>query len=85
MISKKKRVNTREIIADTLGLFYNDVSDYRYQSTKTKQAVYAVGNGYYIVSKSKPKDDMGGDWELYPDQFAAERAGTYLWWVNGGE
>jgi hypothetical protein len=69
------------IIASTFGI---DVSgfeaDYRYQPTRTTRAIYAIGDGYYAVGKSAPKDEVGNPWELAKDQCWAGQNGTKLWY-----
>lgn len=74
-----KRTSTANIIASTMGWDISEPADYRYQPTRTRQAIYAVGNRYLAVGKREPKDDVGGPWQRHTDQFFAERAGTVLW------
>ncbi len=74
-----------KIIAETFGWDISEARECRYQPGRTKQPLYAVGNTYYCVSKSLPKDDVGAPWEKNRDQFFAERAGTVMWKATIGE
>ena len=77
--TKKVRVNAAAIIAGTIGFDAADIKDYRYQYRHTgKLAIYAVGQEYFTVSKTKP-DWSGLKWEPCKDQFWAEQAGTTVW------
>jgi hypothetical protein len=67
------------IIASTLGIDQNELSDYRYQPTRTKQPIYAIGNFYFACGKKKPGDWVGADWVIDKDQFFAEINKTILW------
>ena len=68
------------IIATT---FCMDVSgfedDYRYQPSRTKKAIYSIGDDYYCVSKTKPTDEVGQPWMPAVDQSVAKRYNTTLW------
>lgn len=75
---KTKRANTKTIIASTFGWDISEVDAYRYQSTRTKQAIYSVGDLYLAVGKDKPVD-FGPHWVAYGDQWFAQKAGTVLW------
>ncbi|CAB4143088.1 hypothetical protein UFOVP435_58 [uncultured Caudovirales phage] len=74
------------IIATT---FFMDVSgfegDYRYQPGHTKKAIYSIGDVYFCVSKTKPKDEVGQPWQLAADQAVAERHNTKLWFSKMSE
>jgi len=67
------------IIASTLGIDQNELSEYRYQPTRTKQPIYAIGDFYFACGKKRPGDFVGGNWEIYKDQFFAEIHKTILW------
>jgi len=67
------------IIASTLGIDQNELSEYRYQPSRTKQPIYAIGEFYFACGKKKPGDLVGGDWEIGNDQFFAEINKTILW------
>jgi len=75
---KTKRANTKTILASTFGWDVSEVDHYRYQSTRTKQAIYSVGDLYLAVGQNKPKE-FGPHWAAYGDQFFAQKAGTVLW------
>lgn len=67
------------IIAASFGWDSRDVSEYRYQRY-TSPSVYAIGDRYFAVSKTKPKHkDVGGEWMKHTDQFWAEKNGTTIW------
>jgi len=72
-------MKTVSIIAATLGDDVADVQEYRYQSTKTTRAIYAIGDFYYATGKKAPKDAVGEPWEMHDDQFFAEKNNTILW------
>lgn len=57
------------ILANTLGLTPKELAEYRYQSTKTKRAYYAIGDFYYAVGRNVPKDIVGSRWVPCADQF----------------
>ena len=75
-----KRAGT--IIAETLGMDAAGIEEYRYQSTRTKQPVYAIGDNYYTVSKAIPAVP-GYKWEPLADQFWAARENTVIWTGKG--
>jgi hypothetical protein len=72
-------MSSSKIIASTLGFDQAEISEYRYQSTRTSQAIYAIGNFYFACSKRKPKDLVGGTWEMHKDQFFASQNKSILW------
>jgi hypothetical protein len=72
-------MRTKSIIAATFGLDSNDVEEYRYQSTRTRQAIYAIGNYYFTCGKRRPKDEVGAEWQMDKDQFWATQNKTVLW------
>ncbi len=69
----------QSIIAATFGFDTIDMGEYRYKSTRTLRAIYAIGDHYYAVGQSKPQDDVGGEWRKSPDQFWAATGNTILW------
>jgi hypothetical protein len=73
------RASAQSIIAATFGWDVRDVSDYRYQPTRTSRAIYAIGDSYFAVGKTPPGDDLGEPWEPHSDQFWATKAATVLW------
>ena len=66
------------ILAATLGWDVAEVREHRYQSTRTSKLIFAIGDDYYMVTKTKPTWD-GLDWHQHPDQFWAWQNGTILW------
>jgi len=72
-------MKSKRIIASTIGFDVDEMEAYRYQPTRTKQAVYAVGQYYYACGKRKPSEVFGTDWEIDKDQFWAEQNKTILW------
>jgi len=72
-------MSTPGIIAATFGWDQSEVKDYRYQDTRTSQAIYAVGDRYFAVGKRAPKDVVGGPWRPHADQVFAQRENTILW------
>lgn len=77
-------MTSREIIASTFGWDVSEVSDYRYQRYSAP-SVYAVGDKYYAVSKTKPKHKVAGDWKEHGDQFFAGSSKTALWYCSVGD
>lgn len=71
--------STATVIAETFGLDVSDVRDYRYQATRTKRPIFAIGDRYYTTGGTPPKDEVGGAWVAHSDQFFARRGGTTLW------
>lgn len=65
-------------LAATVGMDLSELSEYRYQSTRTQKAVYAMED-YWCASSTVPKDAVGGPWEKHSDQFWAEQAKTIIW------
>lgn len=77
-------ISPRTAIAATLGLDVSELSEYRYQETRTHVAVYAVDNDFFIASKRRPKFHpthhlSSLQWTLHPDQFWARQARTFVW------
>jgi hypothetical protein len=75
---KAKRTDGATVIAETFGCDVREMKEYRYQSTRTKQAIYAIGAKYFTVSSDQPKDKDFA-WQLNKDQWSAQRHGTQLW------
>lgn len=74
-------MRANHIIAAT---FYTDaasISEYRYQRY-VSPIVYALGEQYFAVSKTKPKHDVAGEWLRHTDQFWAAKANTVLWYCE---
>lgn len=75
-----KRISSNNILASTFGWDIREVSEYRYKSTRTKQAIYSIGEFYFAVGQTKPTDIVAeGEWKKYSDQFFAEKANTIIW------
>jgi hypothetical protein len=70
--------NSANIIAATFSTDGASIREYRYQSTRTRRAVYAVSDQYFCVCARKP-NEMGLAWREHADQFFAQREGTTLW------
>lgn len=71
--------NAATILASTLGWDMPEVREHRYQDTRTgKLAIFAIGEDYYTVAKTKPSWD-GLDWKEAKDQFWAKQNNTVLW------
>ena len=66
-------------IAATLGFDLPEMKDYRYQDTRTTRAIYSIGDSYFAVGKTAPKDKVGKPWFKAKDQFWAEHSNTVLW------
>lgn len=72
-----------EAIAIHLGLAAEDLDYYRYQYGHTSQAVWAIGDGYYCVTKGsqkppKRRDDSTWNWKEVPDAYVNE-SGWKIW------
>ena len=67
-----------EVIAWTFGWDVADVRDGLYQKFRNP-SVYVCGNDYYAVHKSKPKHDVGTEWEPHTEQFACEGTDRIIW------
>jgi hypothetical protein len=72
-------MSTSKVIASTLGIDQADLSEYRYQPTRTKQAIYSIGDRYFACGNKTPKDEVGRDWMIETDQFFAKQCRTVLW------
>ena len=72
-------MKSKTIIASSIGFDIDEMEDYRYQPTRTKQPIYAVGEYYYACGKRKPSDQVGSDWLIDREQFWAEQNKTILW------
>jgi hypothetical protein len=67
------------ILASTFGWDVRDMSSYRYQSTtRTKGAIYAIGQQYFTVSATKPTSE-GLVWREYGEQFWAKQYDATIW------
>ena len=78
------RISSRTALAGTLGLDSSELSDYRYQESRTPFAIYAVDSSFFAASKRAPKfrpEHHLADlvWEKHQDQFWAAQAGTIIW------
>jgi hypothetical protein len=58
----KRRISTREVIATAVGYDMAEIEDYRYQSTRTPTAVYAIGDYYYCAPTKAQKLPSGWKW-----------------------
>lgn len=74
-----KRNSSPAILAATLGWCVRELSEYRYKSTRTKQPIYSIGERFFTVGATIPKDDVGWPWKQYKDQFWASKNNTVLW------
>ena len=72
-------MRSKTIIASTCGIDQAEIDGYRYQSTRTKQAIYTIGEYYFACGKRKPTDDVGYEWCIDKDQFWADQNKTILW------
>jgi hypothetical protein len=72
-------MRSKTIIASSIGFDVADMEDYRYQPTRTKQPIYAVGEHYYACGKRKPTDEVGAEWLIDREQFWAEQNQTIFW------
>lgn len=72
------RTRPATVIAETFSLDVADVREYRYQPGQTKQAIYAIGERYFTVSATPPKDKEYS-WKQASDQWSAQRHNTILW------
>lgn len=68
-----------KLLAATFGMDVAEIRDYRYQPGKYKKAIYAIGNDYFCVSRTKPKEPEGIIWSKHNDQFFTEPKNTVLW------
>lgn len=73
------KIKSSGIIASTFGFDQSEMSAYRYQSTRTKQPIYSMGDFYVACGKNKPTDIVGLDWVVHTDQFFADANKTTLW------
>jgi len=77
--SPKGRAAARTALAATLGMDSRELSDYAYKAGRFDRALFCAGGWFRAVGPSAPKADVGGPWEVAPDQFWAEKAGTTIW------
>jgi hypothetical protein len=72
-----------EAIASSMGAdFVHPVqfkAEYLYQAGRTKKPIFTDGNDYFCMSTKKPTDDVGHDWEKFPDQFWAQQVNSIFW------
>jgi hypothetical protein len=80
-----KRASPASVIAATFSMDSRELAEYRYQATRTAQAVYAVSDRYFTTGATEPKGLLGRSWARHPDQFFAQQAGTVLWVADAGE
>jgi hypothetical protein len=72
-------MSTQKVISSTFGIDQAELSEYRYQPTRTKQAIYSIGDRYFACGNKTPQDEVGRDWMVETDQFFAKQSGTILW------
>jgi hypothetical protein len=72
-------MKSKSIIAATFGIDQAEMENYRYQPTRTKQAIFTMGEHYFSCGKRKPTEDVGGEWCIDMDQFWANENSTILW------
>lgn len=68
-------------LAATIGFTTQELSEYRYQSTRTPHSVYFIADEAYCA-RSKPPTALCGDgmvWTPMKDQFFAKQAHTIVW------
>ena len=55
-------MRSKTIIASTYGIDQSEIENYRYQSTRTKQPIYSIGEYYFSCGKKnlQMKLDMNG-------------------------
>jgi len=53
-------MSTQKVIASTLGIDQAELSEYRYQPTRTKQAIYSIGDRYFACGKRLQKMKLDG-------------------------
>lgn len=71
--------SSQNVIGSTIGMELSEVTDCRYQPTRTTKAIYSIDSQYFAVGKNAPKDEVGGKWRQHRDQFFAEKHSTVLW------
>jgi len=74
-----------DAICGSTGLSREELIEYRYQSSGTGRAVYAIGDDYYCAGNKHPENLLGLTWRKHNDQFFAERKNTIVWIANSQE
>lgn len=59
----KKRKQAHTIIAEFYGMDSREVHECRHHYGLTKQPIYVLGDDYFAVGKSMPKDEYGTGWK----------------------
>lgn len=72
-------MNANQVLAATFSWDVSEAKECRYQDTRTKCPIYSVGDKYYAVSKTEPKDKVGGPWRQHNDQYFAGKKNTVVW------
>lgn len=84
-----KHISVRSALAATIGLDLAELSEYRYQSTRTPRAIYAIGEWYFTTGNEKPTwrvdDSEGMKWEEHHDRHFAQQAGTRIWRMRAAQ
>lgn len=67
------------ILASTIGMEYSDLKDYRYQPSKFKVAIYAIGDDYFTICKKAPPVIDGISWSRYKDDGFTKNTDYVIW------
>jgi hypothetical protein len=65
----QRRVSDAERIAFLIGFDLAEMSEYRYQSTRYRVAVYAIGERYFCVPRGRKLPDVGGAWRVHGEAY----------------
>lgn len=80
-----KKMSGAAIIGATFGCDSREISECRYQPTRTPCAVYAISDRYFTVNQHQPVGLLDRTWQQHTDQFWAQQAGTVLWVADASE
>ena len=70
---------SHEIIAATFSTDAASIAEARYQPTRTRVAVYAIGEQYFCCPPRNSAPQAGYKWRLHADQFFAQLHGRCLY------
>jgi hypothetical protein len=80
----KNHMNSKTALSNTLGFDSGELNSYQYQAGVFRRAIYSVDDKYFCLGKRAPKSEGMNHlselvWDLYTDQFWAEKANTKIW------
>jgi hypothetical protein len=77
-----KRYTSAQVIAETFGIDFSDMKDYRYQAGRSDKPIYSIDDDYYCASKigNKPAEHFTIDFEWSKQESVfADKIGWQVW------